>query len=860
MRERNALPDLPITACDVEPIHIPGLIQPHGVLLALRRAGGEIAVVAASANAGCDNATDPAAYLDAGSRARLERALTTATGAADLPLGTLHDRAGQPWDATLRLQATGSPGTLCPDDRDLALLELEPAGPTAAAPRLLLERLNQGLVEIQLQTDIVAACRAAVASLAAVSGFDRVMAYRFQQDLSGDVVAESRRVDGPPPDPAQPNSYLGLRFPASDIPAQARALYHSAAVRLIPDARVEPAPLLRLDGSDRAIDLSRAVLRGVAPVHLTYLANMGVRASMSIAIRGNAGLWGLFACHHLRGTLQVGPEARLAAEILARALSWRIAELQAAMVAGRLHSLAIASVPMLEDFSLARRERPPMDRWPIPEPDLAPRRLPASEGLHELLSACDADGLVVWPRVAGVEPLQAGTAPGAGCIERLCSWLDDEAKAASETRPGAPEWLLSTHALPELLPPDLAGMLYAGKRSEDPRHDASFGLLAVRLPGDGWLLLLRRELRRSVQWAGNPEKQAARLDVAASGDNATNCVDGRAASGGLLQLSPRASFEAWTQEVAGQSAHWSDADRRVALALRDAIGAVLLARSTEIARGNEELRRRSDETRFFADAAAHDLREPLWQIQVLSELVGEGLEDMALDQPPATAIMAELRQMTQSVVASAKRMHGMIEELSRLAIAGHQADRTEMVSLREVAMEALEDIRQGQALPQPLPLPQVQSSDRENTPSMPADSSISLAGLGGVSLCADRGQVRRVFQNLFSNAVKYRDPERPLCVVAEALPAVHGMVRVQVTDNGLGFDPAHATHLFEPFRRFPNRAAAATPGLGLGLAICQRIVVAHGGSIEARSPEGGGASFCFTLAEPDPATPAGTAS
>nr|WP_321983537.1 ATP-binding protein [uncultured Lichenicoccus sp.] len=794
------MPEAPLSLCDVEPIHSPGLVQPHGILLALQRRRDTLAIIAASANAGCEPATSPAAYLDADAQALLEQAMAAGTAASDLPLGILRDAHDREWDATLRRDGT-----------DHALLELEPVAPAASDPRRLLERLNRGLAAIQLQTEHAVACRAAVAAVSEVSGFDRVMAYRLLEGSSGEVIAETLQPGATQPAEGRPDSYLGLRFPASDIPVQARALYNSAAIRLIPDARAEPVPLLRLDGSDAAVDLSRAVLRGVAPVHLTYLANMGVRASMSIAIRdGKGGLWGLFACHHLQEPLHVGPEVRLAAEILARALSWRLSELDAAIVETRLARLRAVAPALLADLVPAL----PAAAGTAVQPDLATAAAVA-------LGACEATAIAACPRTPGLEPTRLGAAPGDAALVLLCTWLDDRAAADSPAsdRSASAGCRLRTNALPGMLPPSLASVLLMG-------DVPVCGLLAIRLPGAGWLLLLRPGLRRVVIWAGNPDK---------------------AGGAGPDPLSPRASFAAWTQEVDGLSEPWSEADVTVALALRDMIGEALLDRAAGIARGNEELRRRSEETRFFADAAAHDLSEPLWQIQVLSEVIGEGLEDLPADLPPPPAMVADLRQMTQSVLGSATRMQAMIAELSRLAVAGHQADRSQRVALREVAAEALEDIRQGP--------PQT----REPAAAALAGASIVLDGLDGIVLHADRAQVRRVFQNLFSNAIKYRDPERPLTVVFEASqspggPGADRIVQVEVVDNGVGFDPAHAPRLFEPFRRFPNRAAAATPGLGLGLAICQRIVAVHGGTITASVPASGtGARFRFTLVEPDPA-------
>ena len=126
-----------------------------------------------------------------------------------------------------------------------------------------------------------------------VTGFDRVMVYRFAPDGSGAVIAEARGSAGI-------NSFLGLNFPASDIPRQARLLYQANWIRNIPDARYAPAvimpPLNPLTG--QPLDLSHSILRSVSPVHRQYLANMGVVASVSLSLILRGQLWGLIACHH----------------------------------------------------------------------------------------------------------------------------------------------------------------------------------------------------------------------------------------------------------------------------------------------------------------------------------------------------------------------------------------------------------------------------------------------------------------------------------------------------------------------------------------------------------------------------------
>lgn len=777
-------------ACDREPIHNPGAVQPHGVLLALQSPSGTAQVTAASAPPDAPGAA-PAltAWLDDDASARVGDLLSGAERLEDVLITDLAGRAGQRWDGVLHVEPQG-----------LSLLELERAGRfgPVAGQRSLLDLLSAGLAGIQRTDDVVAACDSAVRSYRHLTGFDRVMAYRFHPDWSGEVIAESLAA---PEEGIAVEAYFGLRFPATDIPAQARALYAANGLRLIPDVRAQPAAISRLDGSADAIDLSRAVLRAVAPVHLHYLENMGVRASMSVAITLPDGtLWGLIACHHRQGPLHVPGEARRAAAILATALSWRVSlcEREAARQAtGRLLAGAVSLLDILAE--------------PL-------AGLPAEEDLAGLAREVAADGLALRPASTAGVRLRGGVLPPELLLDELCGWLETHVAPSAAGTTAEP--VLVTDRLPELAPGPLARAL----RTEPGLPACGLVALPLAGPGSGWLLLFRRELRQLVHWAGDPRRSEQALSAP-------------------TPLSPRASFESWQQEVAGRSAVWSQAELAAAAALRDAVADSLLRRGRQIERSNVELRRRNEETRFFADAAVHDLKEPLWQIQVLSGVARQGLEDLergaagsdeATEEAPPPAL-PELVQMLDQIGSSAERMRDMLSDLNRLAAAGRELRRGERHRLRDLAQEAFSDL----------------VGDEVER----AAADVSFEALGEMALSCDGREIRRVFQNLLSNALKYRDPSRDLRVVLRAegpvLPRPGETVTILVEDNGLGFEPALAERLFEPFRRFPPPGAAETDGLGLGLAICQRIVLAHGGSIGAMCRPGQGACFHFTLPEPD---------
>ncbi len=789
------------TSCDRDPVHVPGTVQPHGILLVLSPGSGRILAAGGSLPVPDPRLLDQLFLPDAVST--VADALVAATpadagDAADRVLEGLRSQDGRRWTGLLRR----GPST--------ALLELEPEPPPdPAAARAVLAALNNAVATLRREPDPVSACAAAARHLRALTGFDRVMAYRFMPDWSGAVIAEAlrdRAVD----------SYLGLVFPASDIPAPARALYASNRLRLIPDAAASQPPL-RAEAGTGPVDLSRAVLRGVAPVHLQYLANMGVRASMSVAVAlpeadGTTRLWGLLACHHQGGPLFVDHERRQAAETIAHALSWRLAELAERDELRRTEAMRRALSPFLIDPD-AGFPRSPGQAPFTPEGHALPPvlRVPDAPGAADaLLAACGAAGVAV---LGGEEVLRVGVLPPAALLHRLGAWLDE----------AAPGRVLVTDRLSVLLPPELAAALDAA----EPEH-ASCGLLAVPLserdggdagPG-GWVLWFRGELRREVVWAGHKPDSP---DPAAV-------------------LTPRASFAAWREQVSGRSAAWPGNAAAAARLFRDVVMSAFARRSLRVAEANAELRRRNETIRFFADAATHDLKEPLWQIQVLSGLIRDGLGELfgpaAPDAPPRhpaheslarAAAELDLETMSGLVVGSAGRMRAMIDDLARFAVAGRDPDRAGPVPLRRLADEALADLGEPlRAAP---------------------DATVDLGGLDGIAVDCDPLQLRRVFQNLFSNALKYRHRSRPLVLAARAERA-GPFVRVAIEDNGAGIDPAERLALFEPFRRFRRDGAAVDEGLGLGLSICQRIVSAHGGTIEA-VPLRPGSRFVFTLQDAD---------
>lgn len=364
----------------------------------------------------------------------------------------------------------------------------------------------------------------AVRQIRAITGFDRVMLYRFDQDGAGEVVAESVV--------SKRESFLGLRYPATDIPKQARALYVRNMLRVIADLQDPGARILpERDPDGQPIDLSMSVLRSVSPVHIEYLSNMGVRASLSISVVCEGRLWGLIACHHY-SPLRPSLEQRTAAELF-----------------GRMFSMMLESREREEAAAYEQRSRAITDRLMAVVAQDA-ELLHNPEWMGETISAAiPNDGIAVY--LDGRMSL-SGMTPD-----------EDQFRAlVRELSVGAASQIVITDCLSRLHPPAAA---YAERAA---------GMLAIpisRSPRD-YVVLFRSEKVRSVRWAGDPEKA---MEEDANG----------------VRLSPRKSFEAWRQLVQGVSEPFTAAERRVAEAMRTSLLEVILllaeGRQNDQARAHE---------------------------------------------------------------------------------------------------------------------------------------------------------------------------------------------------------------------------------------------------------------------------------
>lgn len=524
-----------LTECAREPIHIPGAIQPHGALLALREP--ELTIVQASDNCAavlrCAAAEllgrDFRALMDPEARERVDAALAEGDPARVSPL-------------SLTLARQRFDGLFHRSD-GLLVVDLEPAPPIAENFARHHRRLQEAMTAMNELGDLPKLYQLAAQTVSDLTGYERVMVYRFDADWHGEVVSEVLTADV--------DSYFGHHFPASDIPAQARALFAKSWLRIIPNVKYLPAalePALNpLTG--RPLDLSFSVLRSVSPVHLEYLRNMNVGASMSISIIVEGKLWGLIACHH-RTARPLPYAVRAACELFGQIVSAQIA---AAENARRLAERAEVRRLQTRFFDVIAREQN------------------ATEALLRytptLLEFLGAGGAAI---VLGGQCHLVGETPGREAVSALLKWLEQR---------GSDEPVYATDSLSSSFAP-------AARWKEN-----ASGLLAVKLSRiePDWVLWFRPEVLATLTWAGNPEKP---MEPG-------------------LRLHPRKSFSAWQHTVRGRSLPWKEAEVEGAFELRQALNALVIRRAEQLLKSNAELERKNSDLNSFAYIASHDLKEPL---------------------------------------------------------------------------------------------------------------------------------------------------------------------------------------------------------------------------------------------------------
>ncbi|KRD40709.1 histidine kinase [Oerskovia sp. Root918] len=602
--------------CAREPIHIPGRIQPRGVLLVVRESDGR--VVQCSTNVSDVVGLAPLDVIGAGLGEVLgpqdgTRLLDHAARHQDLaPHNPVEIRTGH--GRTVETDAILHRPPLPDGAEPVVVIELEQAVVRPLSFPNTYQAVRTALADLDRASTLDALFTTAAEHVRRLTGFDRVMIYRFDADHNGEVVAEAKREDL--------NSFYGLHYPATDIPRQARALYEKNWIRLIDDVDYVPSDVVPTDlpTTGEPLDLTYSTLRSVSPIHLEYLRNMGVGASMSISLLRDGRLWGLIACHHYSGPHHPSYAVRAAAEFLGSALSVLLVAQseEDRLVASRASSRLLAGLvadSRDEDTSLVE----------------------AMTADGRLLDLVDADGVVV---LAEGRSASLGRVPDEEGVALLVGWLTgrlaetaDEVVAVDSLRVAAPE-------IADLLP-DVAGVL------------------GVLLSDGQAVVWLRDEVLRSVDWGGDPHNKAIALS-----------------EGDTVRLSPRRSFDRWREVVSGHSEPWAEDAVESAGALRSHLVEALYLRGRRDVRAAEALQR------SLLPATLPDV--PGWDVTARYEPAGGGfvggdwydalllpsgalalvVGDVTGHGLQAAASMGQIRNTLRAALVRAGTAQGAVEQLA----------------------------------------------------------------------------------------------------------------------------------------------------------------------------------------------------
>lgn len=480
--------------CAAEPIHQIGSIQPHGILLVISNDSTRTLKQAS---------TNLNQFLEFTTDIALGRPLaeligeTAALQVEDLiKIATNHHTATGVIHLTQFQQAVTLNAYLYLSDGWFVLELSDDQGLESLAVQLDLEAslttiLNATDTKTSTYFDQIAGL------VRSLTDYDNVMIYRFDPNWDGEVIAQNKVESA--------TDYLGKYFPASDIPPQARQLYTQNLVRIVANVNAENIPVLptMVQGRANRLDMTHSSLRSLSPIHMEYLRNMGVAATMTISLLQNGRLWGLIACHH-HTPKRVSVALREQAILISQTISSKLSALENTEQQNLINKALRISQRLTHSLS-----------------DLESQ---LSEALFaDITDLLSANGVIIL--LNGTQ-ITHGTVPDSQQLAELLSWLGKQ-----DSRD-----VISCDCLTEQLPTAI------------DYQDIVSGLLAIPLSTDlkNCIIWLRKEKPRMVNWAG---VYAQGLTQTASGN---------------YRLSPRKSFEIWSETWRGRCSPWLHTEIKMA--------------------------------------------------------------------------------------------------------------------------------------------------------------------------------------------------------------------------------------------------------------------------------------------------------
>lgn len=616
-----------LSNCESEAIHIPGSIQPHGFLLALTKENGQVVY--------CSENTQE--FLNISHREILGKSFAavfseTEQISLELYLQTRENNL-KPHIVhmdTVRFEM------LAHESGDCFVLEFEPASENNLSLSDLYLQTRNFVSHLEKSEGLQELCQKIAEETRKIIGYDRVMIYRFDKDYNGEVFAESSRDDLEP--------FLGLNYPHTDIPSQARELYMKNLLRLISDVDYKPVPIYKLDDqTNDVLDLSMSTLRSVSPMHTEYLNNMGVGATLTISLMHDQKLWGLIACHHYSPRV-ISFHTRLAAQLQGNFLTSqiRVREVEEA------HLLSMEIQKSLEDALIKTVSLTQEMYADILEDD-------------SVLKLANASGVAV---VMNGNILKSGVVPEDHEIMELNEWLSAFCQSGTYHSSS----LAKDYKQASNFPATAAGIVYHTLGSSS----------------GNCIIWFRPEVIETVNWAGDPNKSIEKNENG---------------------LSPRKSFELWKEIRKFTSVQWREpellAASNFAYALQKQTYLLhLTEEEIKYKKLNDQLQKTNSELENMNWISTHDLREPLRKIQVFASMVLNG-EQNDLSESNRKSI----RKMSQSANRMQTLLNDIMaySQVKEKQDAFVQIDLNAV--LQELQMELQDEMKEQNAVMRVDPLP-----------------------------------------------------------------------------------------------------------------------------------------------------------
>lgn len=547
-----------LSNCDREPIHIPGKIQPHGVLLAIDKETMVVTHVSNNVSDYFDISTEDVLGLpfdQFSEKAGFDTTVNNLNGFIQNRLIKEETENGQ----VIINSKGGEFYLIVHASGDSVLVEFEPSHPIGNhSSQSIMESL---LTKILGTRSLEETLHWSAIQVKEIIGYDRVMIYKFAEDGHGEVVAEAVNEGFEP--------FIGLHYPASDIPKQARELYKRNLVRIIGnvDATDSLIEVNNEQTKEIPLDLTDSVLRSVSPIHIQYLKNMGVKASFSVSLLSDGELWGLIACHHYSPRIidyKKRNSCKVIGQILSTSLVFRESE------EGK-EQKNLFRENMMEMVKLVRKA------WDIPAA--------LTNAENNLLTMTEASGAAL---LYEEKIYLLGDTPEKEEIKKMAEWLHDFSK----------NQVYQSNHLSKDYPEAFAF------------KDLASGLMSCALSRElrEYIFWFKKEMPQTVKWAGDPKKPVEQ------------------GPDGLLSLSPRRSFEVWIEEVEAVSQPWTSNEIGIAMKFREELVHIINERANQIRKLNEQLKQAYDELDTFSFTISHDLKTPLSSIKNYSEILLENEE------------------------------------------------------------------------------------------------------------------------------------------------------------------------------------------------------------------------------------------